>query len=211
MRKSNNIYTSVILILLCCYLDISAQTSGKFTDSRDNISYKYVVIGKQTWMAQNLRYNTGNSICYMDSTSYCKMHGYLYTWEDALNACPPGWHLPSAAEWDTLISFLGGKWKAGGHLKEKGTNHWEWPNEGATDKYGFCAIPTDIKLQYGGYVGLLRANAEYWSSTEADGISSHSFKLYSSIVLADLTKASKTTAISIRCIKDTIQEKTVED
>ena len=188
---------------------LSAQSSGNFTDERDGNTYKYVVIGEQTWMAQNLRYNTGNSICYMDSVSYCKVYGYLYTWEDALNACPSGWHLPEASEWDSLISFLGGKWKAGGHLKEKGTKHWEWPNKGAVDTYGFCALPTDIKVHYGGYIGLLRANAEYWSATESDAISSHSFKLYSSIVLADLTKASKTTAISIRCIRDTIDQKIV--
>ena len=32
--------------------------------------------------------------------------------------CPPGWHLPSSAEWDALILALEGNAIAGGYLKD---------------------------------------------------------------------------------------------
>lgn len=193
----------IIFFTICFSIQLAAgQNKNTFTDTIDGRVYAYVIIGEQTWMAQNLNYVTETSWCYKDSIKYCEKVGRLYIWEEALEVCPDGWHLPSQQEWDTLISFLGGKWRAGGKLKEKGTKHWEWPNKGAVDTYGFKALPTDIKLKTGGYIGLLKSNAEFWSSTEIDEVSARSFKLYSSITLADLAKAYKTTALSIRCIRN---------
>jgi len=65
-------------------------------------SCKTVVIGGRTWMAQNLNYNTSSSWCYKFDTSYCNKYGRLYTWHDAINVCPAGYHLPSSEEWDGL-------------------------------------------------------------------------------------------------------------
>jgi uncharacterized protein (TIGR02145 family) len=33
---------------------------------------------------------------------------WFCSWDDALNRCPSGWHLPSNNEWDVLIDNLGG-------------------------------------------------------------------------------------------------------
>jgi len=54
---------------------------------------------------------------------------------------PAGWHVPSDAEWKTLEDYLGGISVAGGILKEAGTAHWLTPNTGATNQYGFTALP----------------------------------------------------------------------
>ncbi len=102
--------------------------SGIFLDHRDNKTYKYVKIGSQTWMAENLAYlprvtlSTERSSDYplyyvigyertdIDSArisdNYIK-YGALYNWSSAMISCPVGWHLPSDGEWKILEMFLG--------------------------------------------------------------------------------------------------------
>ena len=41
----------------------STAVVGSFTDSRDGQTYRTAIIGYQVWMAQNLNYNTANSLC----------------------------------------------------------------------------------------------------------------------------------------------------
>jgi len=111
---------------------------------------KSVQIGNQTWMAENLNDVSKGGKCHDDNPSNCEKYGRLYTWEEAKKACPEGWHLPSDAEWTTLIKFAGGDKTAGRKLKAKNG----WSNNGnGTDDYGFS----------------LTGDGEYsrlWSSTE---------------------------------------------
>jgi len=132
-----------------------------FTDKRDGTVYKKVTIGTQTWMAENLNYDTLNdtgSWCYHDSSQYCKKYGRLYDWATAMNLdtfynvnkwdtggnnvnhrgiCPSGWHLPSDNDWKTLLNFTGGTpKKAGKALKAK--SDWEEPGD---DVFQFSALP----------------------------------------------------------------------
>lgn len=77
-------YARLSIISKICGCDIKNLDS--FTDSRDGKTYKTIKIGSQTWLKPNWRVN----------------------WDDALNRCPSGWHLPSNNEWDVLINYLGG-------------------------------------------------------------------------------------------------------
>jgi uncharacterized protein (TIGR02145 family) len=150
-----------------------------FTDNRDGNIYKAVCIGNQTWMAENLRYAASGSVCYPGVD--CRRYGRLYDWNTLMQGanatdavpsgvqgvCPKGWHVPSIDELGALVqsSAVGGMTKAGGALKA--TTDWDSPNTGATDKFGFTALPGGYyspdpvnEFQGQGLIG-------YWWSTTA--------------------------------------------
>ncbi|MGM9985270.1 MAG: fibrobacter succinogenes major paralogous domain-containing protein, partial [Fibrobacter intestinalis] len=95
---------------------------NELKDPRDGKTYRTVEIGKQVWMAENLNYEMDGSYCYDNEATNCQKYGRLYTWAAAMQACPEGWHLPSEAEWETLITAVGGEDVAG--LKLKSTSGW---------------------------------------------------------------------------------------
>lgn len=101
------------------------KTYGEFTDERDGHVYKTIEIDGQTWMAQNLNYETpdGTSLCFKDDEKICESFGRQYRWSVAIDSakigigrsdhipadsvvqgiCPTGWHVPSVNEWGTLL------------------------------------------------------------------------------------------------------------
>ena len=86
------------------------KKTGTFIDTRDGKTYKSVEIGTQTWMAENLTWNTVNRVfAYDNDPGNAITYGHLYNWETAIKACPLGWHLPSDAEWAALTFYLGGE------------------------------------------------------------------------------------------------------
>jgi len=101
-----------------------SDAKGEFKDTRDSKVYKWVKIGEQVWMAENLNF-TGSGIqhitdgsewynnedydgwCYYENNeNYGNTYGVLYQWEAAKKACPSGWHLPTDEEWTQLENYL---------------------------------------------------------------------------------------------------------
>ena len=72
-----------------------------FTDPRDGKKYRVELRDStKVWMKQNLRYNlTSAKQCFLEDSVFCKRHGRFYTYNEALKACPTGWHLPNDGEW----------------------------------------------------------------------------------------------------------------
>ena len=189
-----------------------AGTLNMFTDDRDGQSYQTLKIGTQTWMAENLNYDTGNSWCFDNNSSNCNTYGRLYDWNTAINACPAGWHLPSDNEWKTLEIFLGmsqaetdvSGWRGtdeGGKMKEAGVAHWISPNTGATNSSGFSGLPGS---SYGfiGYFGTLGLNWGWWSATETSPADAWYRDLKYDNAFIGRFSTGKGNGFSVRCIRD---------
>ncbi len=203
----------VILILLIngCGQDdnptnpVEGNKTGTFTDSRDNHVYKWVKIGDQTWMAENLAYkpSSGKYWAYDNNQNNVRTYGYLYDWETAKTIAPTGWHLPSQTEWETLVNSLGGKNKAYTKLLESGTQHWGTPNN-ATNESGFTALPGGYFDQRDNSFNLLGHLTMFHSTTEYPNKNTSvlSLVINENFKEAAIEGSPKDLAVSIRCIKN---------
>jgi uncharacterized protein (TIGR02145 family) len=193
----------------------------------DGNIYNTVIIGNVAWMAENLKttkYNDNTRIpnvtvnsdwSSLSTPGYCwynndaasgqNKFGAFYNWY-AVNTgklCPTGWHVPSEADWTALTDCLGGDINAGGRLKEVGTLHWMSPNEGATNDFGFTALPGGYRtgLSAGnfralGYIGW------WWASTESDVIWARSRTIAFDVSEIAKGQGYKKNGYSVRCVKD---------
>lgn len=206
-----------------------AISYGEFTDDRDGQAYKYVKIGTQMWMAENLNYADSaampdlkeNSWCYNDGADSCAKYGRLYTWAAAMNiassylmilagavistpqqgVCPAGWHLPTSGEWAMLATAVGGSDSAGTKLKS--TSGWgRWYSDGSgTDDYGFSALPAGNREIAGGFYDA-GANAHFWNATEYDSSKAYYRDLDYMVDMVGTNYYDKRNAFSVRCVQD---------
>lgn len=205
---------------------ISAANSGggpgnQVADFDGNL-YDIIVIGDQSWLKQCLYSEhdySGNAIDgrynYNDDPANASVWGSLYTWEATMNGagssssnpsgvqgiCPEGWHVPSKAEYEALLSFLGGIIGTGGKLKETGTTYWDPPNSGATNETQFSARGAGQRGIAGDYLYLKQQNY-LWMATENNGSTAYNLTLYSNQTGAMTHTNNKESAFSVRCVKD---------
>jgi uncharacterized protein (TIGR02145 family) len=171
--------------------------AGKLTDSRDGQKYKTVKIGNQVWMAENLRFNIGDSWCYENNENNCNRYGRLYDWNMAKIACPKGWHLPSNDEWTELVTVVG-VGTAGKKLKS--TSDWV-ENGNGTDDFGFSALPGGRSDTYGSfeYVGK---GGNWWTATELED--GKAYTQFMGFVKDNVDEYAdgKGRGFSVRCVQD---------
>jgi uncharacterized protein (TIGR02145 family) len=165
--------------------------TGIFTDSRDGTTYRTVKIGRQTWMAKNLNYQTGKSWCYNNKADNCHEYGKLYDWETAMKACPAGWHLPSRDEWSELVNFIGGKEIAGTKLKSTSPN--------SKDNLWFSALPGGARHTTGIFVD--RSLVGYWwTASEYDVSRAYGLSMGANYTSVDESNIDKNYSFSVRCV-----------
>ncbi len=186
------------------YRDIEST----FIDFRDSQSYKQVQIGNQIWMAENLNYYIPQYSSYYnnDSNSYADTYGRLYNFYPIdREICSTGWHIPSMAEWQILIDYMGGDSIAGGKLKEESELYWYPPNDGASNESQFTALP-------GGYFGYseqgfgfnkMGENAYFWTSNFCYKEMVKTIVLsYDNHEVKNICEDYYSTQASVRCIRD---------
>jgi len=175
---------------------------GSFTDARDGKTYKTAILDNQTWMAENLNYDSKDSKCYENKPDNCTKYGRLYSWENAKKACPNGWHLPSKIEWEILDTDGGGWGKAGKRLKAR--SGWKYNGNG-TDDYGFSALPGGYDVSRSTndtFIGVGIQGA-WWSATsEYSDDRAYGLNMYESGDVAAWEHKYKSDLLSVRCIQN---------
>jgi uncharacterized protein (TIGR02145 family) len=180
------------------------------TDIRDGKQYPTVKIGSQCWMAENLDYGTfilssqmqrdnciSEKYCYGDNLVNCTSYGGLYQWDElmqyddvaaAQGFCPPGWHVPTENEWNTLFGFYISNGFAGAPLKYSGYS-------------GFNAFLSgtrfnNINWNFSNFAVML------WSSTKEGNGKAWAHGMNSFNPSVSYYPGSQTHAFNVRCIKD---------
>jgi uncharacterized protein (TIGR02145 family) len=220
----------IFLIHSCKKNDDNAIKDG------DGNVYTSVTIGTQVWMVENLKttkYRNGDLIgttttatldisaeaspkyqwAYGGNESNVATYGRLYTWytiTDTRNVCPTGWHVPTDAEWHTLVLRLDADAQlnyglessiSGGKLKETGTTYWTTPNTGATNEIGFTALPGGNRWPDGTFI-YLGNDGSWWSSTEYNANDAwYRFIAYDDIYVYH-TSTGRKDGLSVRCLRD---------
>ncbi|MDR2593244.1 MAG: tetratricopeptide repeat protein [Fibromonadaceae bacterium] len=204
---------------LAYYAKANSELFSDFTDNRDGKKYKTVVIGTQTWMAENLNYYASGSKCYNNNLVNCQKYGRLYDWNTAMKVCPIGWHLPSKEEWQILTHFAGGDEVAGKKLKAKNVwDDYEGNSGKGTNDYGFFALPGGFdssNLSFNSTTGLYRHSncSGYFSCVGDDGnwwlsSESNSHNAYHILILPEddgvhyAPNGIKDILFSVRCLQD---------
>jgi len=172
--------------------------SGVFTDTRDNKIYKWIKIGTQTWMAENMNYDVPDNatdVCYDNAPANCTNYGRLYDWTTAGAACPVGWHLPSRSEWTTLTTYVGSN--PGTKLKAVSVL---WNLNTGTDSYGFSALPGG-NFKGSGFNNVNKIG-DWWGSTESTDTYAYNWEMNYNDELVREDYNVKTYLYSVRCVKD---------
>lgn len=183
---------------------------GTFTDSRDNQTYNTIVIGTQTWFAENLNYETDISSCYNYHPTNCVIYGRLYNWQMALYACPNGWHLPDDDEWKTLEIALGMSQSEADDTGLRGTNEGEkmksttsWNSNGnGTNSSGFNALAGGYRGSVGSSFYNLGNYGLWWSSTAYISTNNWARTLSYDNDKVSRDYLHKAFGFSVRCVKD---------
>ena len=162
----------------------------------------------------------GNKPLDFSSDSSCRVSG------NVRGVCPEGWHLPSKAEWDTLVAFVGGPKMAAKKLKA--TIGWNYNGKegcgNGVDLYLFSALPAGfgvvnywdappqetVKSLYSSDQGNFTF---FWSSTDLDDSRTYFMALSSCEDDSTYTAPDQlgvlqelayrfSLAFSVRCVKD---------
>jgi len=209
---------------------INDGIEGTVTDIDGN-EYRTITIGKQEWMAENLKtitYQDGTPIEYPgeDNSSWENntegayawhynnsdnhdIYGVLYNWNAVNNTsglCPVDWHVPTDEEWQTLVDYLGGDDIAGGTMKSTRTDpdphpRYNSPNNGATNKSGFSGLPGGLRRSNGSFRDTGFYGA-WWASDEGDEVDTWHRSIFNLDTTVYHFVYGKGSGMSIRCVKD---------
>ena len=161
--------------------------------------YKFVQIGDQIWLAENLDMPFANASYYNNDPA--QSFGRMYTGnkiadlQEALY--DSGWHVPTIAEFESLIATAGGSSVAGGELKS--TTSWNTNN--GTDSLGFDGKAGGIYV--GGSYSYKGSHGVFWTCVPVDSSTQNRFVLQDSNPSVYINGLADSCRVNVRLIKDT--------
>ncbi len=201
--------------------------------------YNTIQIFSQCWMKENLNVGTmisgdanmaDNDIiekyCYQNNEAKCNSLGGLYQWnemmqyvsdEGAQGICPPGWHVPTDADWKILSGAADSQFGIGDHEwngsyqtgYDVGYNlkaiDGGWPAGGeGCDNYGFKALNCGYRETNGNF----RYHwVRWWTSTVVVNDFSSWARLLNYNDDINRHDGDNTLGYSVRCIRNEEEEK----
>lgn len=199
------------------YIIVSGGDPNTFTDPRDGQTYNIVEIGNQTWFAENLNYETGNSWCYDNDPSNCATYGRLYDWQTAIGVCPTGWHLPSDDEWKILEGNADTRYGVGDpewdHIGYRGYDAGKrlksqtgWYQNNGADAFGFSGLAGGYRSSQWPFPHFrfddVGSHGHWWSATEDSSADAWSRSLGYDDDEAHRRNYNKERGFSVRCVRD---------
>lgn len=189
------------------YKSDTIGTEVILTDKRDGNTYRCIKMADgRWWMGENLKYNITGSTFYDNDPANLEKYGRLYNWQDARNATPENWSVPSDDDWKKLEIALG-------MTQADADAATVWRNSGNVGSQLKESGNSGIDLLMGGYQHTggsylnLGIYGRYWTSTES-GATAWDRDVYSNKTGVYRGTFSKAYRYSVRCIlqvKETIQ------
>lgn len=199
-------------------------------DKRDDNRYRTVVIGDDTWMAENLRFAAPGSFCYEDKDIRCRSYGRLYPWHVAMKlqpdyvensmsggiveehqgVCPEGWHMPTNEEWIALGQKALNMRRGGIGSALKSKEGWARGGAPISAVSGFNALPSGSRFAEGEYTELGTC-AYFWAAQGGDGMGAVYWNVINSKDDFTSMEDFDNFSFSVRCVKNKASKEAGKD
>ena len=173
--KTGLMKQTILTLMFLAFLQILNAQNNKIT------------IGNQIWLKQNADIKIKGASYYNFNEQKYKKYGRLYTWQEAQNVCPSGWHLPTRDEFKLLLK----------EAKKASKNTFEY----LINPDGFNALLSGFI--FGSSSRSFGYKAYFWSATEMKGGGgSYVLELDKTKKKVRIMAAQNDFRYSVRCIKD---------
>ncbi len=102
-------YSTEVMVVKSGLNGSLTRTDIKSSDPKvtvDGIDYYYEKIGGLDWFRNNLAV-TGSGAPYDNTEIVSDIFGRFYSYDEAMDACPEGWRLPTEEDWMSLADAIG--------------------------------------------------------------------------------------------------------
>ena len=177
--------------------------------------YNTIQIGNQCWIKENLNvgvqdYPSNNGViekyCYNNIEDSCTKYGALYYWQEAMQysgtegakgICPTGWHIPTQADYNALVTYVNNN---GNALKreDQGSGYGQ-----GTNTSGFSGLLAGGKQYSGGPFIAFGEWGTFWMSKPNTSSYAYTMQIMSNTNTINISSGTMVSwGMSVRCIKD---------